>query len=873
MISNPSTESVREFFAGNRAWFELSLKSKKNSIAICRENSQRVDILIRKLFERTSPDLKNRGRLAVVALGGLGREEQGLFSDIDLMFLHEGMAPFGLQKLTDGILYPLWNNSIEASGAARTIGENFEIAGKDMRVLTTLLETRFISGDETIYSELCKMTAEYFSNPASLRKFIGKKIEERDEKLSRFGDPIYLLEPNVKEGRGGLRDLHLLNWIIRARHYGEDPANLLKREILDPVTRGEMERAFEFIWAVRHALHLALGKRADRLSSSLQPAVAAALGFTGDENPGPVDEMMSAYHRHATSLRLISARAIERVRRSANPTGRMKKIFACRRIGKKFIRTEYGTLLALKPEDLNSPNSIIECFSVAKRVSLAIDIETKEAMTSFVRGFDASAMLGPDVQTQGHLRDIFSDPKYLSRTLLEMNECGVLSMCFPEMASLFHRVQHDGLHSYTVGIHSINIVAEIGSLLKKGEGRTFPVEREALSSVGRMPVLMLSAFLHDVGKGKNSDHTIAGSGIMADVAGRMGFSAVDTKDMVFLVRSHLLMSTLAFRRDVKDRALIERFAQTVRTPDILSMLYLITFADLRAIGPNVWSRWKGSLLSELYLKAMDRLETGMSGPKGREEEAKKRIKAVGRFMAKDIGDEELCAFLSSVPDRYLFSTDPALVASHIMVSHEISETKIATILNPFREEGYHELSVITNDSPGLFAKIAGVITANGANIVDAQIYTNERGLAIDIFRITDAAGKFYDDPEHLRVMREEMADVMAGRVDIKKIVEARFKRRLLSPPGNARPVEIIVDNDVSATETVLEISADDRRGLVYMIATILFEIGCMIERARITTIVDRATDVFYIKEAGGGKIESRERLCEIKERLAEALGE
>lgn len=852
MYPGSSTALVKEFFDSSREWFELSLKSKKDSIAICREHSQRVSSLVHELFERANPE--NKGRAVIVALGGLGREEQGLYSDIDLMFLHDGGEPDELKKLTDGILYPFWNNHIEASGAARTIDENFALAKNDLRVLTTLLETKFIAGDRSLYLELCLAVGKYFSNLNNLRRFVAGKIEERRTKLSRFADSIYLLEPNVKEGRGGLRDFHLMAWLAKAQNHDEEFS--------------EMIRSFEFIWRARHALHLTLGKRTDRLTLTIQPDVARVLGFEGNKTASPAEEMMSSYHRHAANLHFNSARAVERMRRKVNPPGRIRKLVTQRKIGKKFARTEYGTFLALQPETLSSLHSILECFLSAKRAGLALDIETKDAVKGFAGRFVCSTAQSPDEGTRDFLRSIFSDPKNLSRTLLEMQECGALSLPFPEMGPLFYHVQHGGLHSFTIGVHSINCTAEIENLLNKEKGRAFPIEKEALLFVRRMDVLLLSAFLHDIGKGKDSDHTLAGSKIIADAANRLGFSSEDRDDMVFLVRSHLLMASLAFRRDVNDRALIERFAQTVKSADLLSMLYLITFADVRAVAPCVWSRWKDSLLSELYLKTMDCLKGGEKNPEG---EAKRRTAAVGRFLAKDI--TEIRAFLSSLPERYLFSIEPETIASHIIMSREIPKTQVSTLLKPFGERGCHELSVVTHDKPGLFAKIAGVITANGANIVDAQIYTNAKGLVIDIFRITDTAGKFYDDPARLGALQKELSDVITEKTDIKKIVEARFKPSILSGPGGSHKTEVVVDNDVSAVETVVEVNTADRQGLLYTIARTLFEIGCTIERARITTIVDRATDVFYIKSAGGGKIESRGRLAEIQKRLIGALGE
>jgi [protein-PII] uridylyltransferase len=349
----------------------------------------------------------------------------------------------------------------------------------------------------------------------------------------------------------------------------------------------------------------------------------------------------------------------------------------------------------------------------------------------------------------------------------------------------------------------------------------------------------------------------------------MGFSQRDTADIVFLVRSHLLMSVLAFRRDVRDPGLVERFAQVLRSHEMLAMLYLLTFADLRAVGPHVWSEWKGGLLDELYHRARFCLDKGGMTHARRQREMIRCIRAVGRAVGRDLGVPEVEEFVTSLPERYLLSMAPEAIAAHAMMTHRLEGVPVSTFWRQVPKRGCTEISVVTRDTPGLFAKISGVLTANGANVIDAQLYTSTLGVAIDVFWVTDPLHHPLDAPEVLARIREEMEVAIKGKVDVNRMVEGRFKRRLLS--WNQRPPLVTLDNDVSAMETVVEVQADDRSGLLYTIARAFRELDLTIDRARITTHVDRVIDVFYIRDELGEKITSSERLDLIRRQLLEAI--
>jgi [protein-PII] uridylyltransferase len=660
-------------------------------------------------------------------------------------------------------------------------------------------------------------------------------------------------------------------WIARARYPDLEPDRAMAALIPDPKVRRGLEESFGFLWRLRHALHLVEGKRNDRLGESYQDEVARMMGFENREGGNAAEGLMSTYYQHAQFIHIQCERALEKIRRELFPPSRIRRWISRRRIGQDFVRTEHGTLdLGATSAPKASRLMPLRLFAVAKHHRLAVDARAKDLAAAALRS-SAGGSSGPTLweEEAAIWRDIFSSLAHLNATLSQMQECGVLEHYFPEMRPMIHRVQHDGFHSYTAGVHSIHAIGELAALLKKEGRRKFPTTARAMRLVKRPHVLAVATLFHDVGKGREGDHVAIGARLAAGIARRLGFSQRDTADIVFLVRSHLLMSVLAFRRDVRDPGLVERFTQVLRSHEMLAMLYLLTFADLRSVGPHVWSEWKGGLLDELYRRARSCLDEGGMTPARIQREKSRRIKAAGVIVGRKLSVSEVEEFVTSLPERYILSMSPEAIAAHVMMSRQLEEIHVSTLWRQVPRRGCTEISVVTRDAPGLFAKIAGVLTANGANIIDAQLYTSERGQAIDVFWVTDPTHRPLNDPEVLSRIRQEMEVAITGKVDVDRIVEGRFRRRLLS--WTRRPPQVTVDNDVSALETVVEVQADDRRGLLYAIACVFHELGLTIDRARITTLVDRVIDVFYIRDRFGEKITSSEQLDLLRGRLLEAI--
>lgn len=861
---------VRQALDEKKHWFEHAVAGGFDALEINRIHSDMTDRIVSSLFHSVEQRRDVSDRIAVLALGGYGRREMGLFCDIDLLFLHDSVSDDIMRKMAEGIFYPFWDGGAEIGGATRTIADCESIINEDVKALTAMIDARPVAGNSILYEELLRILRRHFARRKGRIGFIEDKLNERGSRLKRYGDSICLLQPNIKEGEGGLRDYHTLGWISRAMSLGKPEEESSGADILSERGRREVENAIGFLWRIRHILHIIEGKRSDRLSEGVQAEVAKRMKISSHGGISPTERLMSCYYRHAGAIHLQCARAMEKIRRSARPASRMTRLISKRRLADGIYKTAYGTLAIDAGFFPGDRTCGLRAFAIAKRCSLPLDVESKD-LIAHIDKIDDPALSG--AETSEIWREILSNFENIEKILLEMKECNYLEHWFPEMLPMLHLVQHDGFHIYTAGVHSIMAMGEIEGLIGEHGRGTYPTLRNAMGIVGRPHVLALATLFHDIGKGRGGGHADTGARLAAAIARRLGFSARDVEDVEFLVRSHLLMAKLAFRRDIHDPGLLERFAQSIRSPEMLAMLYVLTYADIKAIGPNVWTNWKAGLLADLYEHTCGALMEGGITIKRRQKDADGRKASIKRYLGECYSADDIELHLSALPERYLFSIPAKTIAAHIMMSKDLGNRPVATVNSVVEEMGCSEFSIITRDQPGLFAKIAGILSAGGANIVNAQLYTTSAGVAIDVLWLTDTQDRPFDDPERWMRIREDLELVILEKANADSVIGSRLKRRLLCVSRKSRTPNITIDNDVSAGETVVEIQADDRRGLLYTIASTFHELGLVIGRAKITTHVDRVIDVFYIRDSNGEKILSREKLEAIRRTLLKALGE
>jgi len=869
-FNHAPSASVRQALDDKRRWFERAVTDGCDALEINRAHSDLTDRIVSSLLDSADGYGEIADRVAILALGGYGRREMGLFCDVDLLFLHDSVPENKMRKIAEGILYPFWDNGVEIGGATRTIDDCSSIITSDARALTAMIDARLIAGNHVLHDSLTYLLSRYFASSRKRDEFIKAKLDERRNRLQSFGDSIYIVQPNIKEGEGGLRDFHTLGWISRAAFFDEVPSGSLRKTITSERARYEIETSLGFLWRLRHALHIVEGKRNDRLLEGIQDEVAERMGMMSTNGLSSSERLMSSYYKHAGTIHLQCTRAVEKIRRTIKPAGRAKKWFLRKHFADEIYRTEYGTLAVGRETFLEDELIGLRIFDIAKKYSLPLDVETKD-LIAHVKGIDDSIRSGNGAGAIW--RNMFSGFRYLDRTLLEMKECNYLVHWFPEMSPMLDLVQHDGFHVYTTGVHSILAVGEIARLMNRKSAGGQPVPAAAMDLVERPHVLALATFFHDIGKGRGGGHSDIGAELVTNIAERLGFNSLDVEDVAFLVRSHLLMAAIAFKRDICDPGLLDRFARSMRSPEVLAMLYLLTFADIRAIGPNVWNAWKGSLLAELYGRTYSTLTGGETTIQTRQNEAIKRKTQIRKQSGGRFSKEDVDSHLLALPERYLFSMSEETIAAHISMFRGLESIPVATISRVVPDMGCSELSVVTHDKPGLFAGIAGILTAGGANIVGAELYTTKDGIAVDVFWLTDSDHRPFDDAERWERIRREMNMVISGKDDVDRIVAGRFKRRILCRPSRSRPAKVTVDNDVSAIETVVEVHADDRRGLLYSLAHTFHGMKLVIDMAKISTHVDRVIDVFYIRDEKGEKIFSKEMLEEIRSKLLNALEE
>jgi len=861
-ISADPKAGVSQIIEEGRRWFHTAHESECDALKINRGRSQLIDAIIKALmgdaerrFFANNPQTQHR--VAILALGGYGRQEMGLSCDIDLLFLYEGGTDQYIRDITDSILYPLWDNKLDVTGATRSLADCISISKSDIRAQTAMLDARLVAGDAVEAERLFAYLKNQFADKNKKRRFIRAKLEEQALRLKRYGESIYLLEPNVKESEGGLRDYHTLLWIDKA-------AFPEKRDVFEGPD--ELMEGISFLWRVRHSLHL-LDDKNDRLGVLQQGPIAKSLGYTDGRFSAAAEQLMQAYYRHASIVHLQCQRAIEQIVDTVLPPPKILEMLTRRKFAPGIFRLG-NKISATNEASTKDPKAILKLFALANSKMLSLDAGTKELIMQNIGEIEKSDLYNETINNLWI--EIFKNPESLSRTLTDMHECRLLALWFPEMEPLIHRIQHDGFHFYTADEHSLRAVREISHLFSKSGAKSFPIPYEAAKKIRRVHVLTFATLFHDVGKGRGGGHAEVGAELAKGIAKRLGWPKEDCDTVAFLVRSHLLIPTLAYRRDVKDPHLIERLAQSVETSEILAMLYLLAFADVRSMGPHIWSDWKGGLLAELYQNTLSQLEGGGEAAK-RQRVLLKKLERVYQIMGGAISREDLGTYFTSMPDRYLLQSKPEAIASHLKMTGKLTDAIVVTQVHQVPDRGLSELAIVTHDAPGLFAKITGVLSLNGVNIIDAQLYTLPDGTVLDLLWVTDLTQKPITNNAMWSEINKEMKGAISGSLDVHELVKRQSKKRLLSRVRKPGDTQIEIDNDVSIGETVVDVVTPDRTGLLYDISRTFFELNCTIDRAKITTYADRVIDVFYIRDAGGEKITSKERLKQIQETITDAV--
>ena len=850
-----------------------------SGVAVVEAWTQAVDRLIEFLFDAATAAYRRRyvqldQRCAVLAQGGYGRGELNPQSDIDLLFLYPHKVTPYVETVNEKILYTLWDTRLQVGFAVRNVTECSRLAATDLKIKTSLIDARFVCGDRPLAEDFSR-SLERDIKPRATAKFFREKLNESQERHHEYGDSVYLLEPQLKEGQGGLRDLHTALWIAKIKFKVSSLRELAVKGVMNAAELAEIEPARDFLFRVRNAMHFLTHSHQDQLTFELQEQVAVNLGYAasgGNGNLKPVERFLKDYYLQASAVTRFAQAIIDR---SVNPPR------PYRLIGRMMARTIRPGVqivageLAVTTSDIfaEDPTELMRVFADAQRHGVGFSSSLADLVRTNAHLLGDAERTDPRVVAA--FLAILRSPYRVYETLHEMHKLGVLSRVIPEWEHLRCLVLHDLYHIYTVDEHSLMGIRELERLRNGERADSSPLLTQVMREVERVELLFLGIMMHDSGKGLGGGHSEKGAKFAVDLARRLGLNEDDARELEFLVKNHLVMSHLAQRRDIHDDKLIREFATLVGTTETLKRLYVLTYADMRATGPKVWNNWKDMLLGEAYLRVADAFARGLE-PEDRGERIA-RIKDRVLAEARGTRDADVLAalehFATSMPDIYFLTTPEALMADHaVLVRRARSDGGLATSVAHNEAYEYSEFTVATPDRPGLFAILTGVLAARGMNIVGARIATSQDGIALDAFRVShlERRAVALDEDRWIRT-RELLEDVLAGRRDLGEVMARAEKPGLLDRKRVPRvPTEIVVTNEVSDEYTVVDVYTHDRVGLLYRIAQALYALKLDIHLAKISTNVDQVLDVFYVTEADQTK---STRVDEIRSALAAALRE
>lgn len=832
-----------------------------------------IDTLLRNLYCSVLADVPEGGigSCALIAIGGYGRGELNPHSDVDIMFFYSGLDHDFATQLSERMLYLLWDLGLEVGYSVRTEKVCLDMAAKDITARTALLDSRFLVGDEELYRQYEKSVMHAVLSQ-NTRLFIREKLEENERRLRKYGSSVYLLEPNIKEGEGGLRDLHTALWVARVKFKSATLRELIIKGVLTEPEGEAFEASLDYLWRLRNELHYLSPRKNDQLHFDKQEKIAQFFGYADHRDTLAVEQFMQDFYAHATVTEHVASSLLAKAVYHSDPGGKIIGYFTRRSVEDGFYILR-GELRATATDIFEQdPTRIMKAFVLSQRHGVKLSVALKGMIRDHLKLINDRARRSKATQ-EGFL-ELLRHPQGLVETLKDMHHLQVLNRFIPEFGRIFCKVQHDAYHIYTVDVHSLFAVEEIVKLWLGDYREAHPLLTKVAGDIEKRALLLLSVLLHDIGKGEGKDHCNKGADMIPTIARRLGLNKEDSARLEFLVRNHLEMAHIAQRRDLQDDKMIVQFAQRMGMSENLNMLYLLTFADLKAVGPDVWSDWKGFLLKELYEKTYQVLERGNFQFEQRSEKVRNRKRKVVALLEEEFGKRAVQEALKEMPTRYVLSNRSAMIADHLRLVLNRKNDILAMKVEHEPQGRYTQITISTLDIAGLFSRIAGVLAANGINILGAQINTLDNGVAIDVLQVSGAAGDIIDSENKWRKVREDLEAVIQDRTQVDELVRKRSRSTLI--PSRPRPKianRVEIDNEVSDEYTVVDIYAQDQVGVLYQITKTLKDLGLNIGVAKISTKVDQVSDTFYVQDISGRKLCSEEKLAELRDRLLAGLAE
>ena len=841
--------------------------------ALIRANSYLTDVLVTTALTVATTHLHPRPNpttsehIAVLAVGGYGRAEMAPFSDVDLLFLTPYKTTAWTESVIESMLYMLWDLKLKVGHATRTIKDCIRLGREDFTIRTALVEHRFITGHAPLATELGnRLWTELFHNTGP--EFIEAKLAERALRHKRQGGQRYVLEPNVKEAKGGLRDLQTLYWIGKYLHRVPSASGLVAAGLLEADEYIAFRRAEDFLWAARCHLHYLAGRAMDQLTFDMQVEVAARMGYRDMGGRRAVEHFMQEYFRHATRVGELTRVFLTQLEaRHAKPAARLLGLFKRKKV-KPGFKLVQGRIDVEDPvKFLSDPLNLLRVFEEGLRSRYLLHPNVMRLVAANLHLIDDSVRENPEAVRI--FLDLMLKHGNPERALRRMNELDVLGAFIPEFENIVAMMQFNVYHHYTVDEHIIQTISVLAQIERGELIEDLPLSSSILKAGINRKVMYVALLLHDIGKGRPEDHSIIGAQIARRIAPRLRLTPDECETVEWLVRYHLLMSDVAQKRDLGDPRTVRDFAKAVKTKKRLDLLTILTVCDIRGVGPNTWNNWKAMLLRQLHSQTTEALEGGLENFSGEKHQDQARAALKAR-----LADWEPKALRHELSRHYApywqgLSTDTQEVFARLL--HGLGEDEIRIDLHPEPARDATRACFALADHPGIFSRLAGALALVGANVVDARTYTSKDGYATPVFWIQDAEGHPYEI-EKLSRLRAMIDKTLRGEVLPREALADRDKVKKREREFRF-PTHITIDNEGSEICTIIEVDTRDRPGLLYDLTRTLAANNIYIASAVIATYGAQVVDSFYVKDMFGLKLHTKAKQEALEKKLRQAITE
>ncbi len=837
-----------------------------------KQHARSLDDYFRQAFESSmvGPRMDiSKNPYAIIALGGYGREEQCIHSDVDLLFLFKKRVPAEAEGLIREMVYPLWDIGLDVGYATRSLKECIALASRDFEILTPILDARFICGWSLLYSDLMDKVRLKITGKRS-RTIINWLVEKNNARHAQFGDSAYLLEPNLKEGQGGLRDYHTMLWIGQIEMSMNQPRDLEYFGLLSHEEYQALSNSLSFIWNVRNRIHHLCGRKCDQLNFENQIKLADAMNYKQINGQQPVERFLGDLHGRMESLKQQHLMFLHELGLEKNRRRKKRKSQKQTRVdGLEVIK--WGMLNFEAPEKIiESPDLLMKIFEESARLKIPLSAEAKRLVKDFLSQVTAKFRKSEAIVKS--FERILVEPAPKFNVLNEMLNTGFLMRFIPEFRSILNRIQYDEYHLYPVDKHLLRTVKTVKNFGTAKDSSLEPLCGQIYGELKNKMPLLWAALLHDVGKGQAEEgHAESGAEMIKKLLTTKGLDSEVVDSVAFLVREHLLLIKTATRRDIYDEETSIFAARKIQDVERLKMLYLLTVADSISTGPMAWNQWTAALLRDFFLKVLNVLEKGELATAEAVEIVEKKKTAIIATAGSKKAQNHLTSLIEVMSPRYLLYMPADEIKAHIKLYDRLGDNEFIWDIKPSADANTRTVTICAKDRPGLISRIAGVFTLHNIDILDVQVFTWHNTIALDIFKVKPPPDQIMEDEKWKRA-EKKLVGALLDKLDLasalkKKVpVFGQFGQHV-----SRKPHRIRVDNKSSSFFTIIEVFTYDFPGLLFNITDALFHGGINIWVAKIATKADQVVDVFYVWDLNGQKIDEPDQVAAIKAAILERL--